>query len=673
MSEFVMQEEQEHLKKCKIHIKENIDKFQKDLAKSKKEHEELYDEYQAGNVELYDQLFVSTQIVENYQSHLNRNTVAYEKPYFGRVDYKEVGHGEECLYIGKKGVTKNHTEVVVADWRAPISSVYYDNSLGRGSYNVPDNEEVQIDLKLKRSYDIQDGKLIGYYDSDVATDDELLVKYLAKNKDVVLNDIISTIQKEQNKIIRESPYSNIVVQGVAGSGKTTVALHKISYVLYNYEHKYSPEDFCIIGSNDILLNYITSGLPELDVHNIGQLRMDIFLEGMVGGEWNPKYKACELHKDTAWRSSLAFVIELEEYIQTIREEIIPLEDVVDSELGLILSKSSIEEIINRNKQYSVKYIVESLNERIRNRVNLFIDKLNLKKDKKTKLKREKRKQFKEYYKDSSINNNVLEIYMDFLIKYIEKHEYEISDDIVSIQKGNLDVYDMAALVLIARRIVTTEYSEEYTQIIIDEAQDFGVMIYYVLHEVLPECIFTIMGDVSQNVNYDTGMNSWTELEEYVFNSDKDKFCVLSKSYRNTIEISEYAGQILEYASNKEYKIEPVIRHGREVQILELETKQAQDEVVQIIKDMKSEGYKTIAVVCKDEKTAKNMKDLMDKLIPEDIRKTIMVLPINLTKGLEFDVVILYKLGMESYRTNPSEAKLLYVAVTRALHELYVIK
>ena len=127
---------------------------------------------------------------------------------------------------------------MIADWRAPISTVYYENEIGPGEYRLPDETTIPVNLLLKRTYDAADGELRGYYDSDVASNDELLVKYLSRNKDVVLGEIIATIQKEQNAIIRESPFSNLIVQGVAGSGKTTVAMHRISYLLYNYKERF---------------------------------------------------------------------------------------------------------------------------------------------------------------------------------------------------------------------------------------------------------------------------------------------------------------------------------------------------------------------------------------------------------------------------------------------------
>lgn len=212
-----MREEQEHFNRCREVIRENIILYEEKAEKGKKETEELYAAVSAGDTELYNQLIVSRDIQEHNENMLRKNRAAFQKPYFGRVDYKETKTGqEESLYIGKNGVSKDKTNVIVIDWRAPVSTLYYENELGVGSYEVPDIGTIPVDLKLKRTFDVNEGKLIGYYDNDTAATDELLVKYLSQNKDVVLGDIISTIQKEQNEIIRETPFANIIVQGVAG-------------------------------------------------------------------------------------------------------------------------------------------------------------------------------------------------------------------------------------------------------------------------------------------------------------------------------------------------------------------------------------------------------------------------------------------------------------------------
>lgn len=281
--------EEQHLAQCLKIIQQNIHLYEDKESQYKKEVTELYRATRKGEGDSYGMLVAGRNILEHTQNALRKNRAAFDKAYFGRIDYQDETYGvTESLYIGKNGVTLDSNDVIIADWRAPVSSVYYENELGLGCYEVPGSQPVDINLHKKRTYDIQGSHLLGFYDDDVAANDELLVKYLSQNKEAVLGDIIATIQKEQNEIIRDTPFKNIIVQGVAGSGKTTVALHRISYVLYNYEEKYKPSEFCIVGSSDMLLNYISSGLPELDVNHVRQMRMDVFLPYLMGNTWKKK-------------------------------------------------------------------------------------------------------------------------------------------------------------------------------------------------------------------------------------------------------------------------------------------------------------------------------------------------------------------------------------------------
>lgn len=663
-----MREEQEHFNRCREVIRENIILYEEKAEKGKKETEELYAAVSSGDTELYNQLIVSRDMQEHNENMLRKNRAAFQKPYFGRVDYKEIKTGqEESLYIGKNGVSKDKTNVIVIDWRAPVSTLYYENELGAGSYDVPDIGTIPVDLKLKRTFDVNDGKLIGYYDNDTAATDELLVKYLSQNKDVVLGDIISTIQKEQNEIIRETPFANIIVQGVAGSGKTTVAMHRISYILYNYEKRFTPSEFCIIGSNDMLLNYITSGLPELDVHHVKQKRMDVFFCEILGREWKKKYQVVETKE--AFKSKLNFVKELEKYLADMREKLLPCTPVRDEKLGVILSKESIATTLQENKNVSVHQICKLLNERIKNRIRFLVP------EDRHEYCKEKMKEYRGYYKLENAQKNILNIYQSFILEYGKKHAVDISEWLERSKKGKFDVYDVASLALIQKRISEKEVQDQFGQIIVDEAQDFGSMVYYVLSRILVGCYFTIMGDVSQNINYETGMNDWEDLQKEIFEPQRLRFHILAKSYRNTIEISEYAGKILERASFGKYKIQPVIRHGKEVAFCK--TEKPEQKTATIIEEIQKRGYDTTAVICRNEKEAEEVRQQLKTLLgvegeEEEFKKGVMVLPIQLTKGLEFDAVILWNPNEKAYEENEGDAKLLYVAVTRALHELHIV-
>ena len=210
-------QEQIHFEECLELIKSNINSYEAEFEERHRETARLFQAMKSGDPELYNQAMTSASLEEHAANQLGKNKTALKQPFFGRIDYKEDCRLQEAqVYIGKNGIFRNQTDVVIADWRAPISSVYYENELGEGEYYLPDGSHVEIDLHLKRTFDVQDGVLRGYYDSDVASNDQLLIQYLSQNKEAVLGDIIATIQKEQNEIIRETPFANILVQGLAG-------------------------------------------------------------------------------------------------------------------------------------------------------------------------------------------------------------------------------------------------------------------------------------------------------------------------------------------------------------------------------------------------------------------------------------------------------------------------
>lgn len=676
------QMEKEHLKECRALIAANIDAYEQQFEKRHKETKALFDEVQSGNVELYDQMMASKSLEEHSFNQLHKNKAAYEKPFFGRIDYRNLDERLfESIYIGKHGVFKNKTDVAVVDWRAPISTVYYENELGEGTYSIPDSNSdgkgraYRIDLSLKRTYDIENGTLQGFYDSDVAANDELLVKYLSKNRDAVLGDIIATIQKEQNEIIRESPFHNVLVQGVAGSGKTTVAMHRISYIMYNYKERFTSNEFCIVGGSDILIDYITGGLPELDVYDVKHMRMDELLVHLLKREWKKKYKIVPPSPDLAWKSKMLFANELEHYLQMLRDRILANCVVCDEDIGMLLSQKNNDDFIKGNPSYSINRLLVTLDERLRARI-----KLQCQGREEIGIFKKKLAQYKNYFGSHCYKGSVVSLYVQFLEAYGNTYYIDMEQVIGNLSRGVFDVYDVAAMLLIYYRALQKKPDDEFGQIFIDEAQDFGPIVYYALRTVLPACYFTIMGDVSQNVNYECGMNEWTDMKQKIFDGSGDRFRVLAKSYRNTIEISDFAGKILSSASRGAYKIEPVIRHGEPVHFVEsISMEEAAGLSADIISDMQQKGYETLAVICfSDEEKEYVTRRLSRQVQVTDSDKSgfskgVMVLTVPETKGLEFDCVLLWKPDLEGYKDNPKLAKLLYVAATRALHELFVVK
>ena len=335
------EEEEAQLAKVIGIAEQNLEQAKADIRSANEDLADLMETYDAKEAEGLALWNNATAKLNAYQHGMARLEKARKKPYFGRIDFQDQRLSFlESYYIGRVGISDEKAEPVVLDWRAPISSVYYENSTGPCSYTVSSEGTFSIDLKRKRTYEIENDHLKDFFDSDVVANDELLTKYLAKNKKAVLGEIIATIQQEQNLIIRRSPKTNLIVQGVAGSGKTTVAMHRISYILYNYEEDFRPEDFYIIGSNRILLNYITSVLPELDVYGIRQMTMEQLFIRLLYEDWDEeKYTVHTIDRadeKNSIKGGSGWFFDLENFCRTYEAEQIPREPVRLEKTGTLL-------------------------------------------------------------------------------------------------------------------------------------------------------------------------------------------------------------------------------------------------------------------------------------------------------------------------------------------------
>lgn len=703
------QEEEAYLAETLAVVHDNVDNYGREVERMQSDIDEMLEHYHDNDAEVYTILNNTITLHDHMKRALARNEKAMKKPYFGRIVFHdEALDKNESLYIGRGGISKDATHWMVVDWRAPVANAYYENGLGKCSYPAPDGnnsvKHINIDLQMKRTYEIEDGKLLDFYDSEVVTNDELLTKYLAKNKQAVLGEIIATIQKEQNDIIRKTPHRNVIVQGVAGSGKTTVAMHRISYILYNYQERFRPDDFYIVGSNRILLNYITGVLPDLDVYGIRQMTMEQLFVRLLYEDWDDrKYRIRETDKagkSGCVRGTSQWYRQLEDYCRKLEWEVIPRETIYlnprqfveglrDGKAGVydetegkpasprelveLMSRDAVERYIRQNPAVSVQSKIDMLNERINNRVK---DEFLGKGVKYTESERKAiTRAYRFRYGARTWKRSIYDIYRDFLRKQREKgYEADIPDK-------EFDVYDLAALAYIYKRIKETEIISEAHHVVIDEAQDFGMMAYCVLKYCIRECTYTIMGDVSQNIHFGYGLNDWEELKELFLPEPQDSFGVLKKSYRNTVEISDFASNILHHGRFSSYPVEPIIRHGDPVKVTEIkDASQLIKNAARVCKDWQAKGFDTIAVVCRNRETAARAAEELGKytaIVESDLDRAefgsgIMVLPVEYTKGLEFDAVLILNPTREEYPVEDGHAKLLYVAATRALHELCVL-
>ncbi len=724
--------EEKHLKETLDVIHANMGKLGSQVQKMREDIDEMLEHFHDDNPELINLLENTTTLHDLMARELTRNEKAENKPYFGRIDfYDKALKRKESLYIGRGGIAKDSVTQTVIDWRAPIANPYYENGLGVCTYQSPDGTELEIDLQLKRTYEIERGKLHDFYDTEVISNDELLTKYLARNKQAVLGEIVATIQKEQNEIIRRSPYHNVIVQGVAGSGKTTVAMHRISYILYNYQERFRPEDFYIVGSNRILLNYITGVLPDLDVHGVRQMTMEQLFVRLLYEDWDEKKYQIKKEAQNSDKGKIKgtelWFQRLKEFCDTLEWNTISTESVYLTPKqfveGLENGKSGVYDRSTGNETIADKillvegravsrYIRENPTVSLQSKINMLNERLKIK------IKEEflnrgvmytepERKailsHYRNYYGGRTWKQSTYRIYETFL-----KEQITNGTD-VEIPTDTFDVYDLAALAYIYKRTKETEVISEAHHIVIDEAQDFGMMAYQCLNFCIKDCTYTIMGDVSQNIHFGFGLNDWEGLKRLLLPDEMDSFGLLKKSYRNTVEISNFATNILHHGNFVHYPVEPIIRHGREVEVVEVEPVGAKPlastissdngdidtsakgywskklpalakKAASVCRTWQEKGLATIAIVCRNQAEAdqaaaelrKHIEIMENDLERAEFGNGIMVLPVEYTKGLEFDAVIIMNPTRETYPTDDGHAKLLYVAATRALHELCVL-
>ena len=610
----------------------------------------------------YDAMLEEKFKLEAYNKSIEK---AKHNPYFARIDFKSSKHFDKC-YIGKKGVIDYDNNIITVDWRAPISSLYYDSNIGKCEYSAPDGI-IKGELLLKRQYTIENGELKNYNDVDIVSNDEILKPYLSANADNRLKNIVSTIQREQNKIIREKIGKNIVVQGVAGSGKTTVALHRIAYLVYNYRDIYKPSDYMVIGPNKFFVHYISNVLPDLDVNGVIQNTLDELFLNYLKEEFVVKNKL-DVIKNTdivaSFKVSMEMKSKIDEYMQQLN--IIPDRDFMVYNIKIV-SNSYIKKLyseINKKIFKSIKSRIDRLILLIEKHINEKIEKIST-----TFIQNSINQENIEKFKDSI--NYHLKKYFTILDKDAKKIYINILSNLKfntdNINQNIVSIEDIPALIYIQYKLNGSRELDNYKHIVIDEAQDYGVFTFYVLKKIFKNSTFSIYGDLAQSLYPYRSIVKWETLNN-VFK--EFEILRLNKSYRTTIEIMNEANKINDLLGLD--KAIPVIRHGEEIEY-------SNCDILDLLKRIKSK-YKTIAIITKDKNDSdtiyKRLSDTINvQLITKDkisYNNNITILPCYLSKGLEFDCVIV--VNEQKYDKNSVlDMKLLYVSKTRALHKLIIIK
>ncbi|MBK5488153.1 UvrD-helicase domain-containing protein [Bacillus sp. TH17] len=638
------------------------------------------------------------QILESMrESNRQSLRIGVHEPYFGRLDFQEDGKEDVMpIYIGKVGVSDKDTmKPIVIDWRAPVASMFYSFTGGEelAFYHSPDGL-VEGDVYLKRNISIRKRELERVVDTyvkgneDVSHADDFLLYRLGENKDNKLKDIVSTIQSEQNDIIRAERNLPLLIQGVAGSGKTTIALHRLAFLIYEYREQLEAERMIVFAPNSLFLDYISSVLPELGVGNISQTTFPDWALRTLDGSVKLKQteeklkEAFSINRDEKkvmlgkLKGTLEFKSFIEERMIQFEKDLVPTKDFEAWDKAVIPVEDVKKWMQVEYKHYPLKKRRERLVGRMKRWIEIELKKFGETNEKKL-LKKEATKRLNTYmnfwpkmsplslYNSMIKSKEILEVLPEELVQETEKN----------CRKKEVYVEDLPALIYIQHRITGIEIGQKFHHVVIDEAQDFSPFQVYVLKEITLGNSFTILGDLSQAIYDYQGIEDWGAFKE-VF--QETGYYELTRSYRSTKEIIEFANEIIKNAEIPVGLATPVFRSGEDVKVIPAEDQFT--EVLKTLQHLQTEDVKTIAVIGR---TDDECRDIYEKLtnagltvnvIEADQSKYeggISVVPVYLAKGLEFDAVILIDVDEEHYKNTKHDAKLLYVACTRSLHDLWI--
>lgn len=579
-------------------------------------------------------------------------------PYFGRIDFKEEGEDVRPVYIGLANVQKD-LNYLVYDWRSPISSLFYDYGIGPCMYEAPDGE-IKGYMSLRRQYKIENKNLIRVFDNDLNVVDECLQEVLSESSSEKMKNIVNTIQGEQNEIIRNVSNKHLIVQGIAGSGKTSVALHRIAFLLYKIKNLKSA-NVLIFSPNKVFSEYISDVLPELGEENTGETtfhdfaksyakefkRIETFTDFIekfyTGKEKNPNLVKFKLSNE--------MIPVIESYAKEIEEKIMVTGDIETK-----------TDVIDK------KYLNYLLKDRF-NKLPLFLrlepiaehlcDKLGISYGKG---KRSFIKQIKELL---NIKPDFKKLYQELYLSDTFKEAYG-KEEIIKLNTKMINYEDALCFIYLKGILNGFPYSNLIKQIVVDEAQDYNEMQYIILSKIFKKASFTILGDVNQTINpyqkYDT-----LEVLTNIL-SENSKYVELTKTYRSSNEIIEYTNKILGL------KHVSAIRKPNHVPV------RFRSNINDMVTDINAlkEKYNSVAIITKNkDESIKVYEFLKDKIngisLMEDngkeFNKDLVIVPSYLSKGLEFDSVISYTTKDNVYTKD--EKYLFYVVATRCQHELII--
>ncbi|GAA3404473.1 UvrD-helicase domain-containing protein [Paenibacillus hodogayensis] len=659
---------------------------------------------------------LTEQVLESIRETARRNLAgATDEPYFGRLDFQEQREGSaRPLYIGKFGVENDSTgDPLVIDWRAPVASLFYSFTGGEGPavYEAPEGV-IEGLVYLKRNLVVRKQilqRVVDTYDrssGSPAVTDEFLLYRLGENKDNKLRDIVSTIQAEQDRIIRSAKNTALVIQGVAGSGKTTVALHRLAYLLYQYREQIRAERMIIFAPNRMFLDYISSVLPELGVGHIQQTTFEDWALEAIGErvtladetERRERWFAYGTEKpvidDTApgrFKGSVSFMRAIEAALREYERTFVPEAADFEAWPGRTLQAGTVREwFYEEYRHYPLMKRKERLESRIKRWLEMALNDVrdpNVRKDRKKKASQK----LKTYWK-SWPDETPLSFYRSLFPDETGTKSAAAMPDgwtmpaaiaeesLKAFAKKKLFPEDLAPLMLIREFMHGAEGERTFDHVVIDEAQDFSPFQVALLHRHVKSGSFTILGDLSQGIHAYKGIRSWDEFLG-LFDAEARAYYQMERSYRSTMEIIRFANVILANGLPEAMQAVPVFRSGDKVKVVRHDADKRIETIVRTIRKLEDGPSATIAVIGR---TERECKELHTALLHADISATLIdaqhhkyegglsVVPVHLAKGLEFDAVVLIDADDTRYGGGEHDAKLLYVGCTRALHDLWVL-
>ena len=673
---------QEYLSFVLEKLQARLAEISQSLLDGQKEIENMHDYYWQNYTEMdqygyedYDnQQALLHQVNANQEQLLLRSRFRkmLDSPFFGRVDFRYDGDDEpEIFYIGIGNFAERPGELpLIYDWRSPVSGLFYDFDRGPASYLAPGGE-MTGEICSKWQYKIRDGKMIYGFESDVKIDDDILKAELGSNGEVQLKNIIRTIQKEQNAIIRNTKDRILVIQGAAGSGKTSVALHRIAYLLYHDRQNLKSSNILILSPNGVFSDYISHILPELGEENIQEMSFDLFAYRKLQDTAADCEDRCDqIEREMrdpkaaerfALKQSQAFVDQMEGFALELEDELMNFSDV--SYKSFVKSESEIITL------FYDKFADIPLLSRMDAVAETFIDEIEtlLNRD----LPEEERipliEKFRKMYET-----------MDFYVLYnrfLKKEGYQTLPR-RPLEKRKLRYEDVYPILYLKYRLSRQAERSNIKHLVIDEMQDYSLLQYLIIRRMF-SCKMTILGDRAQ-----TMADQQQDVLQFlpgIFGKDLRRI-EMRKSYRNTVEIASYAANLIGVTDPELFE-----RHGmpvleRDVTDLEAALREAVDTLFP-----EEKTYETAAVIVPDEKTAERAYLILRGILAEkdfdcgkrlswlnrdssSFKKGLTVTTFYLAKGLEFDQVFSI-FPKDEKREIMMQAQ--YIAATRALHELRV--